>query len=240
MQPAVYSLQRVEHLCFNPLRGSSSLQHVKVFHPLTPVKFQSSTRFLEFATKTDTIYSVRREVSILYEVPRVCNEQCRQLLLEGYGVSILYEVPRVCNVSPYLLSSPCQHVSILYEVPRVCNSSVRRRGGRSTKFQSSTRFLEFATEALAFRKAFPHEFQSSTRFLEFATVWRAPTLFLDSCFNPLRGSSSLQPSRWNAFARAVRVSILYEVPRVCNPEPLASRARRSLFQSSTRFLEFAT
>ena len=109
-------------------------------------------------------------------------------------------------------------VSILYEVPRVCNSRPRESHTRSRTFQSSTRFLEFATLAWALKSPSYRWFQSSTRFLEFATggdldLSRGPVLFQSSTrflefatqlraapgarrvrFNPLRGSSSLQPT----------------------------------------------
>ena len=83
---------------FNPLRGSSSLQHCGFkFEILSGVVFQSSTRFLEFATLDGALIVGRKEVSILYEVPRVCNIITRGATRENLEVSILYEVPRVCN-----------------------------------------------------------------------------------------------------------------------------------------------
>ena len=108
--------------------------------------FQSSTRFLEFATCAITVKQIPGiEVSILYEVPRVCNSisvvdslvdqkfqsstrflefatpDDRQRPKRGTDVSILYEVPRVCNYYLALGVIFLLPVSILYEVPRVCN-----------------------------------------------------------------------------------------------------------------------
>ena len=132
--------------------------------------FQSSTRFLEFATGAPTTIMDIFKVSILYEVPRVCNI-------------------RSCNVSKSCISrfNPLRGSSSLQPAWR------SQRSSRARKFQSSTRFLEFAT----------------------GRHCRALGRF--HCFNPLRGSSSLQLS-WLSFRLDPHaVSILYEVPRVCNP-----------------------
>ena len=132
-------------------------------------------------------------VSILYEVPRVCNaapglsalgagsfnplrgsSSLQRKVLNCYKVqgrvSILYEVPRVCNVGHNVSVENKPKVSILYEVPRVCNVKVVSHCSPPVKFQSSTRFLEFATALGTDTNIDIQMFQSSTRFLEFATV----------------------------------------------------------------------
>ena len=201
---------------FNPLRGSSSLQR---FPPgMIPIKagsFQSSTRFLEFATD-----DARRQQEL------------------DIQVSILYEVPRVCNLFS-LPGDTATVVSILYEVPRVCNL-----------FLLPTNVLTFCFNPLRGSSSL----QQRNR----------PRSASRACsFNPLRGSSSLQHTALARPGRHGRVSILYEVPRGCNRRGAGKQKQRAgfnplrgssslqpglasqlsgllVFQSSTRFLEFAT
>ena len=156
-----------------------------------------------------------------------------------------------------------QAVSILYEVPRVCNEYGIARDDVVAQFQSSTRFLEFATwrplaERCCFWRFNPLRGSSSLQRRNQKRLRQVRS------FNPLRGSSSLQLHLPRFLAVYKHVSILYEVPRVCNllaallrPHNIRGfnplRGSSSLqqktasfvlnpnkFQSSTRFLEFAT
>ena len=132
-------------------------------------------------------------------------------------------------------------VSILYEVPRVCNANSGWRLAIGRTFQSSTRFLEFATRS---RGPDPKTAEPVSILYEVPRVCNDDGGALNSLpqvsilyevprvcnlsqtsvchsrpvgFNPLRGSSSLQPSI--ALRHRIGqgpVSILYEVPRVCN------------------------
>ena len=228
-----------QHQSFNPLRGSSSLQRKiaprsgRQTGGFNPLRGSSSLQPIQGSTvrrlKVSILYEVPRvcnrpqlhrggrdqRVSILYEVPRVCNgmDEKKYTINGGFNplrgssslqhyyrsrrftffvVSILYEVPRVCNIGPLAWVYAYVAVSILYEVPRVCNSGEPSTGETELRFQSSTRFLEFAT----WEKLYPNY--------------------------------------------PIAVSILYEVPRVCNRRNVHSVSSNVRFQSSTRFLEFAT
>ena len=154
-------------------------------------------------------------------------------------VSILYEVPRVCNAYPghsYIEEDEFQSstrflefatradyprahsiVSILYEVPRVCNGTALGMWRPAKCFNplrgsSSLQQEPRAATGGLLRRFNPLRGSSSLQHLRVdGRNGRGRS------FNPLRGSSSLQPRGSSpAIPRPGPVSILYEVPRVCN------------------------
>ena len=259
---------------FNPLRGSSSLQRTpsarhcfrisrfqsstRFLEFATPARgsrggrengFQSSTRFLEFATSgTRFIRAGNWGVSILYEVPRVCNAKSSIEWTDSTWVSILYEVPRVCNRHQPQRPARARGVSILYEVPRVCNIRVLQwrndngksfnplrgssslqpgsRGGQTDNLYVSIlyevpRVCNFVQGVDCIAPFYVSILYEVPRVCNFSGISREQIAALS--FNPLRGSSSLQRAFTVKQIPGIEVSILYEVPRVCNYFPFHGR-----------------
>ena len=178
------------------------------------LRFQSSTRFLEFATRDwDAVVAV----VVSFNPLRGSSSLQRMLAARLKGAAASFNPlrgssslqPDVANgwlVEPQFQSSTrFLEFATLEPAPRA----------RRSLFQSSTRFLEFATANRCFSSA-DKLFQSSTRFLEFATCASKSSSSAVSTFQ--------SSTRFLEFATLIsiferdleKVSILYEVPRVCN------------------------
>ncbi len=175
------------------------------------IRFQSSTRLSAFATNASTVpiamdqvsilYEVKRlcnpcrarqgrrvPVSILYEVKRLCNEHAAGQSLSSVYVSILYEVKRLCNRQPRADALHQPQVSILYEVKRLCNLLAQ-------PVQALLQLVSILYEVKRLCNGWPTDgdrtffimFQSSTRLSAFATHRGGALRAARDRFNPLRG-----------------------------------------------------
>ena len=169
--------------------------HVRASSARAPLRFQSSTRQTDFATRPEMakenwdilFQSSTRQTDFATTTPPTSMMRSAQFQSSTRQTDFATG-PRVGGK---VLGAA---VSILYEADRLCNFTLLSIPGPvAMEFQSSTRQTDFATPS--------------------ASSWPSTR----ACFNPLRGRQTLQLSVLAPLqGQFSPVSILYEADRLCN------------------------